>query len=175
VLRPKALTLIITYKFARAIGSFLAALVGAVLVLAGLSLPLENWAQELHDNAVSEVALDLTSFVLTAVEPRHLWEVIGAIGLDALVLTLEGWALLRGWRWGVWLVVVASAVGKPAVLRVVRGDDHRREARDGAQQCLHQPAQKCLPERNTVHRYFFSRRPRRVNRPIVRWGEERVG
>lgn len=111
--RPKALTLIITYKFARAIGSFLAALVGAVLVIAGLSSPLETWAQELHDNAVSEVALDVTSFVLTAVEPRHLWEVIGALGLDALVLTLEGWALLRGWRWGVWLVVVASAVLVP--------------------------------------------------------------
>jgi uncharacterized membrane protein (DUF2068 family) len=31
-----------------------------------------------------------------------------AIGLDAVLLTVEGWALLRGWKWGVWLVVIAS-------------------------------------------------------------------
>lgn len=110
---PAALKLIIAYKFTRAGLSVLAALVLIGLSLAGVATRAEAFVRDLHDHAAAEVSLEVTSLVLSALAPQHLWVVLGAVLLDAVMIFAEGWALLRKWAWGAWLVVVASGVALP--------------------------------------------------------------
>ena len=111
--RAPALRAIIAYKLSRAVVSFIGSATGLVLGLTGLAGPLQSWAGAVHDHAVSALALELTRLLASAVEPRHILVVAGALGVDGLVLLAEGWALYRGYTWGVWLVVAASAVLLP--------------------------------------------------------------
>ncbi len=50
---------------------------------------------------------------MTAVEPAHALLVATALGLDGLMLLVEGWALFKGWWWAAWLVVVATSALVP--------------------------------------------------------------
>jgi uncharacterized membrane protein (DUF2068 family) len=111
--RARALKAIIAYKLGRAGLSFVGSVVGLVLGLTGLAGPLQDWAAAVHDHAVSALALDLTRLLASAVEPKHIVVVAGALAVDAVVLLVEGWALHRGYTWAVWLVVGASAVLLP--------------------------------------------------------------
>lgn len=111
--REPALKLIIGYKLARAAASALGAVAGLVLVVTGLDAPLHRYAMAVHDHAVSALALWLSKLLVSAAESKHLAVVAGALALDAVVLLVEGWALLRGRAWGAWLVVAASGVLLP--------------------------------------------------------------
>ena len=111
--RAPALRAIIAYKLGRAGLSFVGSLVGLVLGLTGLAGPLQVWAAAVHDHAVSALALELTQLLASAVEPKHIVVLAGALAFDGVVLLAEGWALHRGYTWGVWLVVAASAVLLP--------------------------------------------------------------
>lgn len=118
---PAALKLIIAYKFARAAASVVAALVLVGLSLAGVATRAQAFVRDLHEHAVVEVSLEVTSLALSALAPQHLWVVLGAVLLDAVMIFAEGWALLRKWAWGAWLVVVASGVALPfEVVAIVR-------------------------------------------------------
>jgi len=111
--REPALKLIIGYKLTRGGVSLLGAVAVLVLVLSGLDAPLRRSAEAVHDHAVSALALWLSKLLMSATESRHILVLAGALALDAAVLFVEGWALLRGRTWGAWLVVIASGVLLP--------------------------------------------------------------
>jgi len=107
------LVLIITYKLTRAGLSFLGALMVVAVLLSGRAAPLQRAIEVLHDHAVHALSLWVTSVLVSAARSNHLVLIAGGLVLDATVLSLEGWALLRAWRGAVWLVVVASAALMP--------------------------------------------------------------
>jgi uncharacterized membrane protein (DUF2068 family) len=111
--RDAGLRVIIAYKLVRAGLSLLGGVGLVAVALAGRAEAFQVWAEALHDHAVSGLALTATSLLVSAVQPRHVLPLGGALLLDAAVLLLEGLALLRGHRWGVWLVVGASAALLP--------------------------------------------------------------
>ena len=111
--RPPTLSVIIAYKFGRAALSLIGAVTALVLVLLGFAAPLERYAEAVHHHAVSALAMRLTQWFVTAVEPTHMLVVAAALALDGSVLLVEGWALSRGQKWGVWLVVGASGLPVP--------------------------------------------------------------
>ncbi len=125
--REAALKAIIGYKLARAGVSLLGAATGLVLYAGGYGAGVQSYFEAVHDHAVSALALRLSHLVISAVSSRHLLVVAGALGLDAATLLVEGWALLRGWAWGAWLVVgltgalvpfeVVELVRHPSVVR----------------------------------------------------------
>jgi uncharacterized membrane protein (DUF2068 family) len=105
--------LIIAYKFSRAGLSALAAALLVGFSLTGITSRAEAFVHELHEHAATEVSIEVTGFVLSALARRHLWLVLGAVCLDAAVIFVEGFALLRNWAWGTWLVCAATAVMLP--------------------------------------------------------------
>lgn len=111
--RAPALRAIIAYKLGRAALSFAGAITGLVLGLTGLAAPLQRYAEAVHDHAVSALWLSLSQLFASAVEPKHILVLAGALALDAAVLLVEGWALHKGHTWGVWLVVAASGLLLP--------------------------------------------------------------
>lgn len=104
------LRLIIAYKLVRAGAALLAGLTFLGLVVTHLDVPLRAAALRLEDQTANAVAAAGSGMLLWAVEPSHILGVGSLLTLDGLVTFIEGWALLRGWRWGVWLVVVASSL-----------------------------------------------------------------
>jgi uncharacterized membrane protein (DUF2068 family) len=111
--REPALKLIIAYKLARAALSLLGALTVLVLVLTGLAVPLQRHLEKVHDHAVNAITLSLTRLLVSAAGSEHMLVLAAALALDGGMLLVEGWALLREWRWGVWLVVGASSLLVP--------------------------------------------------------------
>ena len=107
------LRLIIAYKLARAGLALLAGLAMVVLLVGGFDQQLRDFAAELHDHVVSRLALWLSGLLMSALEPGHIGVVTGALLLDAVVVSVEGWALWKGYAWGAWLVVAASAALLP--------------------------------------------------------------
>lgn len=104
------LRLIIAYKLVRAGFALFAGLTVLGLVVTRLDVPLRAAALRLEGQTVNAMAAAGSGMLLWAVEPGHLRGVGSLLTLDGLVTFVEGWALLRGWRWGVWLVVVASSL-----------------------------------------------------------------
>lgn len=111
--RERTLTLIIAYKFVRAVVSVLGATTLVVLWAAGVTEQASRFVQNVHEHAASKLSLALSQLVLSGLAPRHLAVFIAALGLDATVLFLEGYSLLRAWWWGPWLVAAAAGVLLP--------------------------------------------------------------
>lgn len=111
--RERTLTMIIVYKFGRAGVSVLGAIALGVLSAAGVTDQVATFMQNLHEHAASKLSLVLSQFALSGLAPRHLFIFIAALALDAVVLFIEGYSLLRAWWWGPWLVAAASGVLLP--------------------------------------------------------------
>ena len=120
--REPALKLIIAWKVGRAVLSLLAGIAIVVLLAAGLDGPLRELVGRVHEHVVSQLALWVVKLVMSAIEPGHIVVVAAGLILDAGVVFVEGWALWKGYRWGAWLVVVATAVLVP--FEVVAIIDH---------------------------------------------------
>lgn len=107
--REPALTLIIAYKMVR----------GGVVLLAGLTLlafiaghldeSLREFALQLREESTSSLTEGLTALFGWALAPKHILVVGMLLALDGVITFVEGYALFRGWRWGVWLVVSATS------------------------------------------------------------------
>jgi len=108
-----ALRLIIAYKLIRAAASLLASGVLAALTASGRAHAIEAFAEQLRHHATSAWSIHLADALVGALAPRHLWLAVGALALDGAFTLLEGYALYRSWRWGPWLVVVATACALP--------------------------------------------------------------
>lgn len=110
---------IILYKFARAGLSVLGALTLGVLSATGVTAQLARLVENVHEHAATRLSLAFSQLVLSGLAPRHLAIFIAALGLDAAVLSLEGYSLLRGWWWGPWLVAAAAGVLLPFELMAI--------------------------------------------------------
>ncbi len=127
--REPGLKLIIAYKFVRAAISLVGSVAGVVLLLSGRGPLVELYATTVHDHAASALALGVTRLLMSTFAPSHLIVVTTALGLDAAMLLVEGGALLRGWKWGPWVVVglsgalipfeIASLARHPSWVRVL--------------------------------------------------------
>lgn len=109
----RALRLIVAWKFGRAVLSLGAGLVLLIVLLGGLDARVQAFAAMLQSHAVSALSLGVSRLVQSALEPAHLEVVTAALILDGLMVLIEGVALLRGWRWGPWLVIAVTGVLLP--------------------------------------------------------------
>ena len=108
-----ALRLIIAYKLVRASVALVAGVTLLVLLVTRFDESIRRALVGLEERAVSTITDGFSAGALWAVEPDHILGLGALLTLDGLITFLEGWALLRGWRWGVWLVVAASSLLVP--------------------------------------------------------------
>jgi uncharacterized membrane protein (DUF2068 family) len=119
--RPLGVRLIVLYKAVKAVAEL--ALAAGLLALAasGEVESMRELAAELRHHVASRWSL-LAGRALGALASArgvHLLE-LGLV-LDAALSAVEGWSLWRGYRWGEWLVVVATATPLPLeVLDIAR-------------------------------------------------------
>jgi len=104
--------LIVGYKAAKAA---LEIIFGTVLVLFATKATgeLQSAAVNVRDHGTAAWSVALANKVAQEATPRHLVGVAAACLLDGLFTAFEGWALHRGYRWGSWLVICATACFLP--------------------------------------------------------------
>jgi uncharacterized membrane protein (DUF2068 family) len=114
--RDLGVRLIVLYKVAKAVLEIAFAVGLVVLAATGEIETLRDLAHQLRENLASRWSLLLGHALAALTKHRvHLLEI--GLALDGVVSAIEGWALWRGYRWGAWLVVVATA--SPLPLEVV--------------------------------------------------------
>ena len=102
------LRLIIGYKLAKAgVELLLAAMLTAVLVL-GAEDPARALADVLRRHLTGAWSLRLTALLARAATPRGVDLTIVALLFDGALTLGEGWALVRGFAWAPWVVVVTT-------------------------------------------------------------------
>ena len=111
--REPALNLIIAYKTVRGGAALLAGLSFLALIAGHVDDSVRSFAVRLREESVSGLTEGLTALLGWAIEPNHILVVGTLLTLDGIITVLEGYALLRGWRWGVWLVVAATSMLLP--------------------------------------------------------------
>jgi uncharacterized membrane protein (DUF2068 family) len=104
--------LIVLYKVAKALLEFACAIGLVVLAATGEMETLRVLAHQLREDLASRWSL-LLGRALGALTNRGVHLVELGLALDGLVSAVEGWTLWRGYRWGAWLVVVATAAPLP--------------------------------------------------------------
>ncbi len=108
--KPAGVRIIIGYKLGKAILQSSAAVVLLYGATHGLAAALTDFAEKLREHAVhawsNVVAAALLRFTN---QPHSLWLAAYALLGDALLSSVEAWALWRGYAWGSWLIVIASA------------------------------------------------------------------
>jgi len=109
----RGVLLVAGYKLIRGTSALLAAAALAVIVLTGRAAALHTLVEHLGEHWTSALSTRLLRYILSALDGRHVWIVSGALLLDGSFTALEGFALYRGYRWGPWLVVGASALLLP--------------------------------------------------------------
>jgi len=118
--KPAGVRLIMGYKFGKAILQTLAGIVLLYGVTHGLAAALTNFADKLREHAVHAWSNVVAAALLRLTDRRHsLWLATYALFGDALLSTLEGWALWRGYAWGSWLIVGATACLLPFEIRAL--------------------------------------------------------
>ena len=144
--------LIVLYKGAKALLE-IASAIGLVLLAASGELEtLRHLAHHLREDLASRWSL-LLGRALGALTNHgvHLLEL--GLALDGVVSAVEGWTLWRGYRWGAWLVVVATAT--PLPLEVV------------AISRSHRPWRVLLAAVNVVVVVYLARRIARRRSPVA--------
>jgi len=108
--RPTGIRLIVAYKLAKAVAQIAIAVFLWYGARHGLAASLAELAERLREHAVHSWSDVIGRAVARlARTPRSLWWGAVALGADAVVSAFEGWTLVRGYRWGPWLVVTATA------------------------------------------------------------------
>jgi uncharacterized membrane protein (DUF2068 family) len=118
--RERGLWLIIGYKLAKGGLWLVLAVVILVAMQAGLEHRLLGLAVQLrhHSQAWS---IELAELVVRAASRRGMWTIVVALLADGLLSIVEGWALVHGFWWAPWLVVVATGSLLPfEVIALVR-------------------------------------------------------
>lgn len=127
--RPLGVRLIAVYKAIKAVAEVVLAIALVALAASGEVESLRDLAARLRHDVASRWSL-LAGRALGALASArgvHLLE-LGLV-LDAALSALEGWSLWRGYRWGPWLVVAATAVPLPLELvEIVRSHRASRVA-----------------------------------------------
>jgi uncharacterized membrane protein (DUF2068 family) len=108
--RPAGVRIIIGYKITKAILQVAAALLLFYGATHGLAAALAEFAEKLREHAVHAWSNIVAAALLRFTKGRHsLWLAAYALLGDALLSGLEAWALWRGFAWGSWLIVGATA------------------------------------------------------------------
>jgi uncharacterized membrane protein (DUF2068 family) len=108
--RPAGVRIIIAYKLAKAILQVAAALLLFYGATHGLAAALAEFAENLREHAVHAWSNVVAAALLRFTKGRHsLWLAAYALLGDALLSAFEAWALWRGFAWGSWLIVGATA------------------------------------------------------------------
>ena len=105
--------LIVLYKGAKAVAELAAAAGLVVLAVTGEIAALREAATVLQEHVASRWSLLLGKAIAELVSERGVRLLEVGLGLDAVVSAVEGWSLWRGYRWGPWLVVLATALPLP--------------------------------------------------------------
>jgi uncharacterized membrane protein (DUF2068 family) len=108
--KPAGVRIIIGYKLGKAILQLVAALILFYGVTHGLAAALAEFAEKLREHAVHAWSNVVAAALLRFTNGRHtIWLAAYALLGDALLSALEAWALWRGFAWGSWLIVGATA------------------------------------------------------------------
>ncbi len=109
--------LIVAYKFGKAALQLVAAVVLAWFLLRGGADELREFALGLRQHGVSVWSIGVADLLVTVTTGHRLELTAVALGLDALLSSIEGWSLGRGYAWGPWLIVIATGSLIPFELR----------------------------------------------------------
>ena len=101
--------IIVTYKSAKALLEVLLAIALPASILVGAAEHLHSLALGLRHHGLSAWSMRLADLLVTATTGRHLALTAVALALDGLLTSVEAWSLWRGYVWGAWLVVIATA------------------------------------------------------------------
>jgi uncharacterized membrane protein (DUF2068 family) len=108
--KPAGVRIIIGYKLGKAILQLVAALILFYGATHGLAAALAEFAEKLREHAVHAWSNVVAAALLRFTDGRRtIWLAAYALLGDALLSALEAWALWRGFAWGSWLIVGASA------------------------------------------------------------------
>jgi uncharacterized membrane protein (DUF2068 family) len=113
---PLGIRLIVLYKGVKAVGEIALAVTLVVLAAAGELESVRELARELSRHVASRWSLLAGRALAALASPRGVRLVEVGLLLDGVLSAVEGWSLWRGYRWGPWLVVVATASPLPLEL-----------------------------------------------------------
>jgi uncharacterized membrane protein (DUF2068 family) len=114
------LRLIITYKFTKAVLQVAAAVLLFYGAAHGLNARLAEFAEKLREHAVHAWSNIFAAALLRFTHSRHSLSFTAyALLADAVLSSVEGWALSRSYTWGEWLVVVTTAGLIPFEIRAL--------------------------------------------------------
>ncbi|HEX3903202.1 MAG TPA: DUF2127 domain-containing protein [Polyangia bacterium] len=118
--RPVGLRLIVTYKIVKAILQVLAAVLLLYGAAHGLGARLADFAETLREHAVHAWSNVFAAALVRFTRSRHnLTFTAYALLADAVLSSVEGWAISRGHTWGEWLVVGTTACLIPFEIRAL--------------------------------------------------------
>ena len=107
---PTGLRLIVTYKFTKAVLQVAAAVLLFYGAAHGLNARLAEFAEKLREHAVHAWSNIFAAALLRFTHSKHSLSYTAYAALaDAVLSSIEGWAISRGHTWGEWLVVVTTA------------------------------------------------------------------
>ncbi len=107
---PTGLRLITYYKFTKAVLQVAAAVLLFYGAAHGLNARLAEFAEELREHAVHAWSNVFAAALLRFTHSKHsLGYTAYALLADAVLSSVEGWAISRGHTWGEWLVVGTTA------------------------------------------------------------------
>lgn len=110
---PLGERLIVVYKLGKAVLEACAAVILWVAVTAGWAGRIIDAVSVFGRHSVHPLALRLAHWLTAQATPTHLRVLAALLGGDALFSMAEGWVLRRGFAWGRWLVVLATAALLP--------------------------------------------------------------
>ena len=104
---------IVLYKSGKAVAEAMVAIVLSILIASGAWHRAHEIAEAMREHVVHHWSIRLAELVLRSLTPHRLWWLVAASAGDAVVSGVEGWALARGYSWGAWMVVGATALLLP--------------------------------------------------------------
>jgi uncharacterized membrane protein (DUF2068 family) len=111
--RARGVRAIVLYKLAKAVGQILLAALILVLVSTGYVERAHELAAALRDHLVHHWSIKLAEMMMRSLTAKRLWWIVAALVGDSILSAIEGWALVRGFTWGAWLVVAATSLLLP--------------------------------------------------------------
>lgn len=106
---PGGLKLIVGYKLSKAGAELLGGASIFILGSVGLAQKLSSVAQAIRRHATEDWSIALAEKLLDASTAHTVFVVAMAMLADAVVTSIEGWALYRRYTWSRWLVVATTA------------------------------------------------------------------
>ena len=104
---------IVLYKTAKAIVQIIVAIILSILITSGAWHRAHELAEALREHVVHHWSIRVAEFLMRSLTPHRLWWLVAAATGDALISGIEGWAMARGYAWGAWMVVGATALLLP--------------------------------------------------------------